>query len=491
MNRPSLFCALCGLLLSACDLGGLGTAPPPEAGAGGDIGGPGTGGVASVDAGADLTLPDPTTQPNFQVRDEFAGPCTRAPGIIDVNLGNTPETFVRAAFCQISGSEPPASTVSMWAGQLRTVEYVRRIDVVHTLCQQANRPCALVYSDPWRADIPLLPTCTRKGTRDLGAVLMFFSDCPNGVNCGNDWANTHPHGMRAAHPLFSFGTAPANYYNPRNAGYWYRELLDAHWAGLQFFLVNTYGPDLTTNPNQMGMLSQALDRAGADGVKIALFDDTWAWGQTSSPAPFRTSPDLSNTEAAAQAIYQAKWKPFFTQIAKQYWFTVQNRPLIYFYNAGTLRPAEVSSPVIARLKQLFAADFGVMPFVSVDNAFFADPNMKNVADAQFTWDTLKSGNKSRSTLNGFILDHYMVKWDPVGRDKPGVVATAADHVLKGTSLLSDRLASSVDAQMVVIATWNDLGEGTGIERNYDYYIAGAWQPPTAFMSLTRAAQCSD
>jgi hypothetical protein len=266
--------------------------------------------------------------------------------------------------------------------------------------------------------------------------------------------------------------------------------LDARWAGLQFFLVNTYGPDLTTSPNQMGMLSQALDRAGADGVKIALFDDTWAWGQSSSPVSFRTSPDLSNTEAAAQAIYQAKWKPFFTQIAKQYWFLVQNRPLIYFYNAGTLRPAEVSSPVIARLKQLFAADFGVMPFVSVDNAFFADPNMKNVADAQFTWDTLKNG-ASRSTLNGFILDHYMVKWDPVGRDKPGVVATAADRVLKGTSLLSARLASSADAQMVVIATWNDLGEGTGIERNYDYYMAGAWQPPTAFMSLTRAAQCSD
>ena len=47
-----------------------------------------------------------------------------------------------------------------------------------------------------------------------------------------------------------------------------------------------------------------------------------------------------------------------------------------------------------------------------------------------------------------------------------------------------------DANVAVVATWNDLGEGTGIERNYDYYLAGAWSPPTAFMSVTRAAQCA-
>ena len=53
------------------------------------------------------------------------------------------------------------------------------------------------------------------------------------------------------------------------------------------------------------------------------------------------------------------------------------------------------------------------------------------------------------------------------------------------------LTSSLDAHIAVIATWNDLGEGTGIERNYDYYGGGAWLPPTAFMGLTRASQCSD
>ena len=116
--------------------------------------------------------------------------------------------------------------------------------------------------------------------------------------------------------------------------------------------------------------------------------------------------------------------------------------------------------------------------------------MPGVADSQFTWNTLGNG-RTRSTMNGVNVDHFMVKWDSVGRDRPGMLATAGDRVLKGTSLLSQRLAASSDAHVAVVATWNDLGEGTGIERNYDYYLAGAWAPPTAFMGLTRAAQCTD
>ena len=94
-------------------------------------------------------------------------------------------------------------------------------------------------------------------------------------------------------------------------------------------------------------------------------------------------------------------------------------------------------------------------------------------------------------MNGVTLEHFMVKWDSLGRDRPGVIAAATDKLIKGTGVLADRLTGSADANIAVIATWNDLGEGTGIERNYDYYLAGAWSPPTAFMSVTRSAQCSD
>ena len=40
----------------------------------------------------------------------------------------------------------------------------------------------------------------------------------------------------------------------------------------------------------------------------------------------------------------------------------------------------------------------------------------------------------------------------------------------------------------MIATWNDLGEGTGFNRAYDYYVHGQWQRPDYFMRVTRKAQ---
>jgi hypothetical protein len=462
-------------------------APPDDTGAGGSEGTGAGGGQPIADSGA----PEgPVISSTFVPRAEFAGPCAKAPGQIDVDLGNAPEAFVRAAYCQVNGSEPPANVVAMWATQLRTVSYVRRIDVVRTFCRDAGRTCALYYSDPWATDVPLDAPCPRRTTRDLGAILMFFSLCPGSINCDMDWANTHSLGMVLPAARLAFGTSPAGYYNPKNAGFWYRELLDARWAGLQFLLLNVYGPDLDQAFDPLAMLGQALGQAGND-VKIALLDDPWAWGKASSPPSWQTPPSLSNTESAAQTLYQVKWKPFFTKVPKDAWYLVQNRPFIYFYNAGTLAPLTVSSAVVNRMKQLFQQDFGVLPFVAVDNAYFQDPAMTTVADSRFTWDTIASGKKSRATMNGITLDHFMVKWDSLGRDSPGAIATSTTRMIKGTDLLDQMLASSQDAQIAVIATWNDLGEGTGIERNYDYYVAGGWLAPNAFMARTRSAQCSE
>lgn len=111
---------------------------------------------------------------------------------------------MRAAQCQINGSEPDPATVSEFSEQLRTLEYVRRVDVVRTLCMRASRSCILHYTDPWQAQVDLTAACQRKGTRDLGAVLMYWSECPSGVNCGLDWANTHAAGMASPSTLLGW-----------------------------------------------------------------------------------------------------------------------------------------------------------------------------------------------------------------------------------------------------------------------------------------------
>jgi hypothetical protein len=268
---------------------------------------------------------------------------------------------------------------------------------------------------------------------------------------------------------------------------------------MQFFLLNTYGPDLSTPIDSLAQLTKALDDTGGV-MKIGLFDDTSTWGK--AQGVFATAPSLSDPNAAAATIYNAKWKPFFTRVPQKYWYLFNGRPLIYFYNSGTLQPPATSAGTVTALSALFKADFGVAPFIVVDDGYY-DANMNNVADARFKWDTFQCGGAgangscvpneqmSESNLNGVKLDHFMVKWDPLGRDHPGKIAAASDGLYKDETLLKQRLIDSASAQIAVIATWNDMGEGTGVNRNYDYFANGAWLEPDAFLKDIRATQCSN
>jgi hypothetical protein len=464
--RTPLACLLFGLL-AACSRGAyVDEQDDPQ-------GEPGT--------GRDVVKPLPQDTA-FSLKAEFAGPCEQR-NTVDVNLGNAPEAFVRAAQCQITGAEPDAASVTELANQLRTQSYVRRVDVVRTLCQRAGKTCTLTYSDPWQEQVDLTEACTRKGTRDLGAVLMYWSACgpSSGVNCGMDWANTHAPGMNREHALLAFGAAPQGYYNPSNPGFWRRELLDARWAGLQFFLLNTFGPDLGALPAAV----DALNDIGG-GIQLALFDDTWGWGKGGDP--WNQLPSFNDTEAAAQLIY-SKWQTFYRTVPSQHWYRFQGKPVIAFYNAGTLKPENKSSATLARLKQLFQAEFGEEPFLAVDRAFFQDPHTPDVADSQFRWNTFSNNEMSLYEMRGVSFASFMSKWDSLGRDHAGQIAGASDLIVKGPELLERYLTDSAASQLAMIATWNDLGEGTGIERNYDYYYKGEWLPPHAFMGRIRAAQC--
>jgi hypothetical protein len=460
-------------LLCACSRGSY-AGPEDEA--------PSTGGGSSSGGmGAVLPLPRDT---DFALASDFEGPCEKKL-VVDVNLGHTPESAVRAAHCQVNGTEPDAATVTELAGQMRTLNHMRRVDMVRTLCQRAAKTCSLHYSDPWQQQVELTTPCERKGTRDLGAVLMYWSQCPSGVNCGMDWANTHAPGMNAASPLIEHTSDAAQtrgYYNPRNMGWWRRELLDARWSGLQFLALNTFGPDLAALPQAV----EALQDIGG-GIQIALFDDSWGWGK--GEAPWNALPTFNDSEAAAQLIYQ-KWQEFHHAVPSEHWYRYQGKPLIIFYNAGTLKPENRSAATLTRLKQLFTAEFGEEPFLAVDRAFFQDPAMPGVASSQFRWNTFSNNALSHSEMNGVTYSHFMAKWDSVGRDRSdGLPALATDQLIKGPELLDQYLAESAASDLAVIATWNDLGEGTGISRNYDYYYQGAWLPPNAFVSRIRSAQC--
>jgi hypothetical protein len=429
----------------------------------------------------------PTVEP-FKLKPDWEGPCARVE-VVDVDLGNSPASFVRAAHCQITGQPASDQLVEHWTARMRDQYYVRRVDVVRALCAEDKRACRLSYSDPWVAQEELGGPPERHTKREIGAVLMFFFDCPGKTNCGMDWANTHAPGMDGAVPSLGSRPGESAVYHPSQPGFWRRELSDASYAGLSFLMPNAYGPDM--EGGKLAPLAEALRSTDSmdSPVKVALFDDTWTWGQSEFNEFWKHKPDLSDTDTTAKTIYEHKWKPFFSQIAKQYWYRFAGRPFIYFYNAGTLEPRTRAAAVVARMKALFEADFGEEPFVDVDIAYFDDPAMPEAADGRFKWMTFDIPQRRyRATLGGHVIDHAMVRWDAINRDRPGQLASKFDRCVKGGQILRRVLNDSLDADLLVLATWNDLGEGTGINRNYDYWVDGHWLPPHYFMQLIRNSQ---
>jgi hypothetical protein len=422
----------------------------------------------------------------FRLKPEPEVACSVADKI-DVNLGHSPEAFVKAAHCQVAGKPAPAEVIAEWAEKLRSHPLTRRIDVVRSLCSDNKRAsCELVYSDPWQEQVELQGAPERAVKREIGAVMMFFFHCPDDTNCKMNWANTHAPGMDKPHPLLGFGDKKDGYYVADHPGFWRRELLDAQWAGLSFVMPNTYGPDI--EEGQLKHLMTALESL-EDPPKIAMFDDTWAWGEPWFSEFWTQKPNLKDTDKTAKLLYEAKWRPFFKQVDKKYWYRFKGQPFIYFYNSGKLEPRNHTAPVIAKMKALFKKDFGEEPFVSVDTAYFEDQRMKETADSEFKWFTFQTpGKRSRSTLKGHTIDHAMVKWDPVGRDRPEGIAKPGDLLVKDGKLLQKVLDESKDAELLVLATWNDLGEGTGVNRNYDYYAHGQWLAPNHFMKMIRDSQ---
>jgi hypothetical protein len=424
----------------------------------------------------------------FVLKPEWTGPC-QATNVVDVNLGQTPATFIQACFCQIEGKEPSAAVVKAWTDQLAQNPDWRRVDVVRTLAKELGRSTVkLAYSNPWANNPELPPAGPKTSKRDVGAICMFFFHCPGGVNCGMDWANNHVEGMDSASDTLADNGNPG-FYQAENPGFWRHELSDAAAAGLDFLLLNVYGPDIAEG----GIKALAQDLAEYPSpVKIALLDDTWAWGEPWFGPSWQVAPTFSDPARAAAKLYEAKWKPFYTQLPRQDWYLVDGRPLIYFYNSGKLQPLNVSAETVRRMKARFTRDFGVEPFVAVDKAYFADPDMAQVADARFVWNPMDWGETpdkiSWARMNGKTLAHAMVRWDSLGRDKPGAIAGPGDRIIKGPEMLQTVLNATANADILVLATWNDLGEGTGLNRSYDYWYQGQWQAPDTFMQMIRSSQ---
>jgi hypothetical protein len=417
---------------------------------------------------------------------------------VDVDLGNTPFTFAKSLWYQLTGELPTESQLEQWIQFQKSPIGKRRIDLAVSMASSFGKSPRYIYSDPWQMQQEAGRYQQKKVKRALGAVLMYFFNCPKDtVNSKPAWANNHVPGMTEASTLLGFGTEKKGFYNAKeNPGFWVRELLDGRSAGLDYFLLNANGPDdYASSLTNLAKAYEALDAQGETSLPgIGLFDDTWAWGKKHvKGTPWEEAPDCSEPEAAAEKIFTYKWSPIFEVIPEKHWFRFKGKPVIGFYNAGTIKNREHSSEVVTRIKGKFKKRFGVEPMLLIDSAYFVDKKMAQVADAMFKWNTFRLEGGISRDLGTLSYVHAMPRWDSVSRDSGSVerAAKESDRIVKDDELLIKILNETISDDMVTLGTWNDLGEGTGVNRSYDYWWDGRWHSPDHFLKLMQRSQAGE
>jgi hypothetical protein len=412
--------------------------------------------------------------------------------LVDLNLGENPDEFLDALWRQLLGAEIPLEIKEKISKEWEQRYKWRRIDVALALAKEAGVKVSFEYSDPWVDQPELIAPFHKTSKRELGAVCMFFFNCPDGVNGKMSWANNHAPGMKFPDDLLKLDDSDSGYLTPKNKGFWAMELRDATYAGLDFLLLNTYGPDI--EGDKMQTFKDALEHLEEDGheslVKIGLFDDTWTWGKPYFGPHWKQVPDMEKPVECVDLIYNSKWKPFFSQVPRKHWYLYDGKPVIYFYNGGTIQNRHNAAEVFRGLKQRFKADFGVEPFLCVDGAF-NKAGVKDVVDQTFKWFSIAEQIEDATVVHKNVsMSHAMVRWDATSRSNGQVERQLqeGDLIYKNGDMLKKFLDETQDKDLAIIATWNDLGEGTGINRCFDYYWDGQFQKPSVFMDMIRASQ---
>jgi hypothetical protein len=183
--------------------------------------------------------------------------------------------------------------------------------------------------------------------------------------------------------------------DPKNTqASWDNWVGEAGQAGLDFICPNLRGafPNADWTPAGMAPVIAALKNSGYQNqIKLCAFDDNgsswqaqWSLANNGNPGPF----DISNP-ANWTYLYDTNYKIFLQTIPDQYRLKINGRPV---YMVWTGNPATVSneqgnySKAITYLKQHAMADFGVDPFVIVNqDAIDNDTTLAAVVDGVHAW----------------------------------------------------------------------------------------------------------
>lgn len=339
----------------------------------------------------------------------------------------------------------------------------------------------------------------RRSDFQSGTFFFYWYEAP-GSNADPNQMPFHPYGL-ISDPWSGYN---GGYYSILNTYWWEQELTDLRLAGLDTAALICWGD----HPNNQSTgfktsslpttLVPALDRAGS-GVKISMFDDTtsqsceWNWANGRNYYP--TIPMPLSDQSLWVYFYDRKIKPFFQAIPQRHWAThngqpleAGGRPIIITYSAAWFSDVgTMGGPLYQWVKDRFAADFRdannnpIVPWLIHERSWFTG-SAGSVADGRYSWGAA-TNNGNRNGISGFEVVNIGAGYDDTRIRTPGLVANRSDG---GRLLDSFYQRSSYSADLLMLETWNELWEGTPIQRCKDYpRSTGGTLPETFYMDRLR------
>jgi hypothetical protein len=306
---------------------------------------------------------------------------------------------------------------------------------------------------PVRAADHVGATSFQRGQPVVGTTYFYWYDVASKAHLidhdGTDALTTHPADM-----------AGISYKNPA----WHRrQLLDMIDAGVDFLMPVYWGvPGEYDGWSFVGLppLVEAHSRLEAEGAEppvIGMFYDTSILRHNRFNADgSRYHVDLT-TEFGRRWFYTAI-RDFWSLIPPAKWARVDGRPIIFLY-ASAFAKAQDGRRQFAHVREQFARDFGVTPFI------VKAAGWEGEADTTYSWGGAVSGPIifEEVAALGPGYDHSAVP----GR-QPLVVnrRDGATYIERWTKLL--QLEPQRRPWMVHVETWNEWHEGIDVAHSREY-----------------------
>ncbi len=284
-----------------------------------------------------------------------------------------------------------------------------------------------------------------------GAIILPWYFCPpDGRTCIPDRWKYKPPGSDTPYPN-------GQYYRPGDASYWKVQTSDMTCSGLDIAFIYTWEGQ-SQYFNHFKLFADAIQAMNSP-VKIAEYWDASFASNDGGPT------DLANS-ATAQYRYDKFIKPFYQTIPQSLWATENGKPLLTVYRFGTDSYTNVQSAntFFQNVKNLFKQDFGVEPFLNLGSEWFKT-NASETADGEhevFNGSVACDGNARSHTVNGYTTTSI----SPGGWD----YRDYGCHLPRNDDAEFKKGLSQVpqNANLVIIESWNELGEGSGMERAINY-----------------------